>query len=181
MSTDSQTKTCSKCGQCLLVSMFSKQKKGKYGVTSACRSCSKKRIEEWRQKNIDRFKEVQKAYAAANKEKSAACRKEWTEKNRDQIRSKAKEWTKNNRHIKIASTAKRRAALLNAIPPWADLNAIKLFYKWARDATRDTGIKWQVDHIYPLQSPVVCGLHVWENLQILTEESNKRKGNRCPA
>lgn len=41
-----------------------------------------------------------------------------------------------------------------------------------------TGIAHATDHIVPIQSPYVCGLHVFCNLQILPRETNSAKGNR---
>jgi hypothetical protein len=77
-----------------------------------------------------------------------------------------------------ALSAKRHAAKLNRTPPWADLNAIKAIYKEARMLTKSTGIKHHVDHEIPLQGKLVSGLHVNQNMRILTATENIKKNNR---
>jgi hypothetical protein len=70
-----------------------------------------------------------------------------------------------------ACEARRRATKLNATPPWADLDAIKEFY-------RNCPKGYHVDHIAPLKGKNICGLHVLDNLQYLTATENIKKGNR---
>lgn len=70
-----------------------------------------------------------------------------------------------------ANSAKRRALLKSAVPKWADLDAIKLFYKNCPEG-------YEVDHIIPLQGKNVCGLHILENLQYLTFKDNRAKYNK---
>jgi 5-methylcytosine-specific restriction endonuclease McrA len=38
------------------------------------------------------------------------------------------------------------------------------------------GIEYCVDHIIPIAHPDVCGLHTFANLQIITSEENRKKG-----
>ncbi len=76
---------------------------------------------------------------------------------------------------------KRQVTKRRATPPWANLAAIQAVYIDAARITRETGIKHEVDHIIPISSDVVCGLHVDYNLQILTSFANKSKGNRYAA
>jgi hypothetical protein len=52
------------------------------------------------------------------------------------------------------------------------MNAIRCLYEEARRC----GV--HVDHIVPLQSEIVCGLHGEANLQLLTETENKVKSNK---
>lgn len=56
-------------------------------------------------------------------------------------------------------------------PPWADRKAIEAIYKEAYE------LGMIVDHIIPLWTPTVCGLHVHYNLQIVTPSENTRKGS----
>lgn len=94
-------------------------------------------------------------------------------------------WQKNNpekvKHYRLiekisgksaAKAAKRRAAKLQATPPWADLEEIKNVYLEAQY------FNMHVDHIIPLQGKNVCGLHVWDNLQLLPAVENIKKGNK---
>jgi hypothetical protein len=73
--------------------------------------------------------------------------------------------------------ARRRAMILKATPPWVDLNAVKMFYTEA--AARSEGdMLYEVDHIIPLVHPLVCGLHVPANLQVIPKVENQRKKNK---
>ena len=73
---------------------------------------------------------------------------------------------------------KRREAERRATPAWADQTAIDDIYANARWQTRRTGKPFHVDHIVPLLSELVCGLHVAGNLEILPGPANVSKGNR---
>jgi hypothetical protein len=79
---------------------------------------------------------------------------------------------------RAAKDARRRAAKLQRTPSWADYDAIAAVYAEAQRLTRATGVPHHVDHAIPLQGKLVSGLHVHQNLQILTGLENIRKCNR---
>ena len=56
--------------------------------------------------------------------------------------------------------------------PWANKKVIEYIYMEARMLGMD------VDHIIPLKHPLVCGLHVETNLQLLTPADNNKKRNK---
>lgn len=71
--------------------------------------------------------------------------------------------------------------VLRATPKWlsvSDEKAMKQIYRKAHKQGR------VVDHVVPLASPLVCGLHVPWNLQAVSQEENQKKGNKwwpnCP-
>jgi len=64
-----------------------------------------------------------------------------------------------------------------AWPEWcAEHPEFKVIYNVAKKL-RSKGFKVHVDHIVPICSDIVCGLHVPWNLQIIDELQNLRKSN----
>ena len=92
-----------------------------------------------------------------------------------ELRERVKEYSRNhyseNKWMYLARSNNRRAYKMDATPEWADLEKIKEIY-----FNRPDG--YHVDHIIPLQSEIVCGLHVPENLQYLPAYTNRAKGNK---
>lgn len=90
---------------------------------------------------------------------------------RERIRRESLEYAKNNRPIMNARMARRRAALDDRTPEWANLEKIKDFYKCCPAG-------YHVDHCIPLRGKRVSGLHVLANLQYLPAAENLSKGNK---
>lgn len=67
--------------------------------------------------------------------------------------------------------ANYRASKIQRTPSWANLDKISDIYKNCPEG-------YHVDHIYPLNGTIVCGLHVEDNLQYLLAIDNIKKGNR---
>jgi hypothetical protein len=86
-------------------------------------------------------------------------------------RKQSLEWAKNNRGKYRAKIARRRAVLKNATPQWVNHDEITKIYENCPSG-------YHVDHVIPLNSKIVSGLHVPWNLQYLPAHENLSKGNR---
>lgn len=81
--------------------------------------------------------------------------------------------------LEARSPRERRLALFRlATPRWGDPEKVMAFYRERDRLTRETGVPHEVDHIVPLVSPVVCGLHCEFNLRVVPQKENRSKGNR---
>lgn len=118
---------------------------------------------EYRLLNRDRRNEYYASYNKDNAEKRKKYRSTWLAKNMWKI---------------VAYASKRKAEKLRATPVWANHFFIEEIYDLAQRRTKATGFKWHVDHIVPLISKKVCGLHVENNLQVIPARENLSKGNR---
>ena len=58
---------------------------------------------------------------------------------------------------------------------------LKDLYRQAYELRRELGLERQLDHIVPLNGKTVSGLHIPENLQLVTRELNGRKSNEMIA
>ena len=160
-------RTCPECARVSWKNYSNKNKEKK-----------KKYHKEWYKKNKKQKNAANKTWQQNNKERQKNYQKEWYRINKDKRRAVGKKWEQNNKDKVNASKAKRRALEKQAIPTWANLRAIRSLYRKAIELTKTTGVKHEVDHIYPLQSKYMCGLHVETNLQILTKAENSAKSNR---
>lgn len=119
---------------------------------------------------------------------------EWVAKNMDRVKAyyRTEEYKKSKKSyytdvsrgkpLYNARSAKRRVIKKQAMLKWLtkkQIEEIADIYKQAKELEQIFfNRKFHVDHIIPLQGKDVCGLHVPWNLQILTAEENKSKGNK---
>ena len=81
----------------------------------------------------------------------------------------------------VVNSGKRRAAKVRAIPKWFGELDEFIFAEAARLCGIRfiaTNIKWHVDHMVPITSKKVCGLHVGCNVQVIPARINIAKSNK---
>lgn len=130
---------------------------------SACTECHAEKIHD---------------YYENNKEKRLLQGQNWRGQNIEKNKNLIKKWKQHNSAKICLYTANRRADKRRATPAWS----IKFFVSEAYDlaARRNdvTNISWHVDHIVPIHSKKVCGLHAHTNLQVIPSAKNISKSNK---
>jgi hypothetical protein len=170
-------KVCTKCAVSKAVCDFYYDSRRNY-IRPSCKECSKKESSENQKKNKTYQAQKQRDWRAKNSDKWKSFLDSYNEKNKDHIKEYRASWMKANKDRHNASLAKRRARELQALPSWANLNAIKIEYSLAKWCSEVTGIPYEVDHIIPLQGKRVSGLHVANNLQVIPKSDNRKKHNQ---
>lgn len=155
----------------------------------ACLECLKVEWEQGKERRAEYFAQYNKS-EAGQKAKQA-----YYERNRDMVVAKAlatpahiknqyrKAWAGRNLTSVRANTKNRRRKHQEATPPWItrkQKTEMRSLYQIAITTTQLTGEKYVVDHIWPLRSDVVCGLHVPWNLRVITRVENLAKSNSLP-
>lgn len=142
------------------------------------RKSALKSIKRWSKKNKKAIRDASRRYRANSSEKSSATQKRYYRRHKSKVLKKNKKWRSKNQDLLRLYNVKRRRQIKKATPSWADLDAIKKIYKQAVALQKKKGVSYHVDHIVPLNSPVVCGLHVDYNLQIMLGKDNFAKRNK---
>lgn len=147
-------RTCRECGTTSDRATF------KMGGATICNKCNYRKYKYiWARSSKERYERTKDA-------------------ERDKRRERWNDWYRRNPHMVRARDARHRARRYAATVAWGCPDKITEMYAEARRLTSLTGIRHHVDHIVPLKSAIVCGLH-WEgNLQVLPIAANSAKGNR---
>jgi|LakMenEpi03Aug12_release.lakeMendotaPanAssembly.Ray.scaffolds.fasta_scaffold00571_56 hypothetical protein len=175
---------CKRCGG---------TKRGANGTCSACAAADTKQWKKdnpeknkahrkaWHKKNPDKQRARTNKYHAAHPEKRKVVgeryRANHPEKVRETRRRVVAAWTKANPEKVKANAARHRAGKIKATPTWANKFFMEEAYALALLRSATLGFDWHVDHIVPLNSKIVCGLHVEHNLQVIPALHNLTKSN----
>lgn len=165
-------KHCARCATTKEAAEFGKNAGRKDGLAVYCRICTKTYM-------------AGKTYG---KDRWANMREHESERNRlyrakaaDRLlpahREKAARRRKERPDLVNATNMARKAAERSAIPAWADRKQISTIYRKAKELSAAFGVDLQVDHVVPLRSKLVCGLHTPANLQLLSADLNYAKRN----
>ena len=153
----------------------------------ACVNCLKVEWEKGNQSRAQYFQDYNRRPEVKEK------KHKWYEENRDAViqaalsrpayvkREYQKAWKVKNELWVKADTKARRRKHREATPNWLTQQQkaeIRELYKIAITMSKLTGERYVVDHIVPLRSDFVCGLHVPWNLRVITQAENLIKSNK---
>ena len=156
----------------------------------ACVECLKIEWKKSSESRAEYFRQYNKSEAGQE------SKQKYYERNREAIIEAAKTrpahvkkeyqkaWKDRNTLWVRADTKARRRKHRSAMPPWLSTRQkaeTRAMYQIAITMTKTTGEQYVVDHIWPLRSDFVCGLHVPWNLRVITSKLNLAKSNTLPS
>lgn len=175
-----RVKFCNRCRTLKPTVEYSPDKRNRDGLQGRCKTCIAIGVREVRRRNPTRTAAKKRAYLQRHPQRAAALAAAF----RARPDQKAKTAERNRRWLEKNAPKNREkvrayeARKLHATPGWANQEAIDEIYREADRLTRETGVPHQVDHIVPLNHPLVCGLHVETNLRVIPAAENMAKRNR---
>ncbi|ANP74531.1 HNH endonuclease [Cryobacterium arcticum] len=129
------TKSCTKCGESKSLDAYSKNRQRKDGHESQCKACRSAAFAAWRLLNMDKRREDQKAWYAANPGAKAQHDRDYRANHLEEERAHHASWYAANREASIA-----------AATAWVRANPDKL--KAARDQPHRKATKSASDRAY---------------------------------
>jgi hypothetical protein len=131
-----QEKTCGKCGETKGLDGFYKNKTGKFGVRSGCKTCHK----VYQQENREAIAERKKVYRQENRETIAARNKVYQQENREALAAYHKVYQQENREALAAYRQDNREAIAdrNQVYQQENREALAAYNKVYRQENRET-------------------------------------------
>lgn len=167
------------CNKCLILKSFNdfgKRNSSKDGYRNYCKKCKANQDSQGRLKRLS-------SESAKEKERQRLrdIRSNETQEQYEIRLTKGRDYAKSNPDILLRNTRKRQARLIQATPRWSEDEFeqfyIEEIYHLSALRKQLLNTDFNVDHIVPLRSEFVCGLHCMSNLRILPAKTNKQKLN----
>lgn len=120
-------------------------------------------------------------YRLLHKESTLLSSSRWRRNNPEKVSEYSKNWRQNNPEKSYTYSNARRSQVKNSILTiWNELDEFVLqqTYELCKLREKCLNIKFQTDHMIPLRSKTVSGLHVWNNFQCLPQVINMFKQNK---
>lgn len=150
-------------------------------LCDACKQANLDSCKRWYANNSDAKNKSARKWQSENPDKVRKASLDHYHRNKAELQPAHRERTKKFREEQpgkvMAYVIGRRKTRKEATPPWVNMEAVNAIYREARRLQSEDGVPRHVDHIVPLKHPLVCGLHVEYNLQILTADDNMAKKN----
>jgi hypothetical protein len=180
-------KLCKRCQRWKAFTDYHCNRAARDGRRDVCKACAIAKTRAWQRENPeqrqqweDTHRETRLARKRQQYHQDAPAQRQrtrqWRALNPDTFKQAVRRWAVAHRDRCAAYIRERRRMEAQAMLG-CHKRDLRPIYDQAVALTRQTGIRHNVDHIVPLRHPLVCGLHVPANLQVLTAEQNRLKHN----
>lgn len=176
-SLDGDMRICNVCKEDLPKEAYHKCKSFPLGITYTCKVCAKKKSIQWNKENKERKAKHMKIYYENTYREKLGCTPI------EELRVMTEEELKLSRKASILKYGRKRKKVQRKTMHLSqfDDEFIDLFFsevaELAVSREKTTGVKWHLDHVIPMFGKTVSGLHIPENLQLITEKENLCKSN----
>lgn len=190
-----EEKECAQCKLTKNILEFAKERSSADGHRNQCKVCVLENKREYVKNNRELVKAQKKAEYEKHRDRYIEYGRRYHQENRDEISRKSKihyyanqerilaynrEYCRLNSEKRSRAASERNLRLKQEQPKWVSnyKDEIIEIYKERQRLDETTSEKHHVDHIIPLTHPDVSGLHVFWNMQILTQNENCSKKNK---
>lgn len=148
----------------------------RHTVNGRCLECHRLSAIKVRNINPDLHRTAWNKYYLTDKGRkasnSSSKRYRLNPKNKESIAKSKYASKEKNRDLYNAISKTYAKRVKSRIPNWQCASEIKNYYIKSRF------LGFEVDHIVPITSDIVCGLHCVDNFQLLTRQENASKSNK---